>query len=30
MLVCQCGNWMHTEGVDEHWSEPERPSGWSD
>ena len=21
MLVCQCGNWMHTEGVDEHWSE---------
>ena len=21
MLVCGCGNWMHTEGVDEQWSE---------
>ena len=20
MLVCGCGNWMHTEGVDEHWN----------
>jgi hypothetical protein len=23
VLVCRCGNWMHTEGVDEHWSEVE-------
>lgn len=23
MLVCsRCGNWMHTEGIDEHWGEP--------
>ncbi len=21
MLVCRCGNWMHTEGVDEQWSD---------
>ena len=21
MLVCGCGNWMHTEGIDEYWSE---------
>lgn len=21
MVVCRCGNWMHTEGVDEYWSD---------
>jgi len=21
MLVCRCGNWMHTEGVDEYWND---------
>ncbi|WP_447980688.1 PCP reductase family protein [Candidatus Nitrospira bockiana] len=25
MLVCDCGNWMHTEGVDEVWQESSPP-----
>jgi|KBSMisStaDraftv2_1062788.scaffolds.fasta_scaffold60722_3 hypothetical protein len=23
MLVCECGNWMHTEGIEEQWSADE-------